>query len=60
MWCNRRNAEGLPILPRPGAGAAAPKRPAASTVAAQIPVGKLEEIKKAPEPKKEEVKTSQS
>ena len=44
MWCNRRNAEGLPILPRPVAGAPAPKRPVAST-AAQIPVGKLEEIK---------------
>ena len=44
MWCNRRNAEDLPILPRPGAGGAAPKRPVASTVA-QVPVGKLEEIK---------------
>jgi hypothetical protein len=44
MWCNRRNAENLPILPRPGAGGAVPKRPEALTVA-HVPVGKLEEIK---------------
>ena len=45
MWCNRRNAEGLPILPRPVAGGFVPPKRAPASTAAQIPVGKLEEIK---------------
>ena len=50
LWCNRRKADGLPILPKPGT-ASAPKRSVASTI---VPTGKLEDL--APAQKQEEPK----
>ena len=40
LWCNRRKADGLPILPKPGTSSA-PKRSVASTI---VPTGKLEDL----------------
>ena len=51
LWCNRRKADGLPVLPKPGTAnlssalQGSPKRTIASTV---VPTGKLEDLASAP------------
>ena len=39
LWCNRRKADGLPVLPKPGAPVE--KRKVASTI---VPSGKIEDL----------------
>ena len=54
LWCNRRKADGLPILPRPGTANVSPKRTIATTV---VPTGKLEDLATS---KSKETASSQS